>query len=128
MSDTDAIGRLADRFVTAVENSDVESLDGIYTADAVVWRNYDRRAQPRDENIAGISKFPKLFKAFKYTEIRRDFFSGGFVQQHVVCGIKAGGEAFRVPVCMVVTVSDGRIARIDEYFDSAQDARPAGFR
>jgi ketosteroid isomerase-like protein len=120
--------RLADRFVAAVENSDAAALDAIYAPDAVVWRNYDRRAQPRDENIAGIAKFPELFKAFKYTDIRRDFFPGGFVQQHVVTGIKAGGEAFRVPVCMVIAVSGGRIARIDEYFDSAQDARPAGSR
>jgi ketosteroid isomerase-like protein len=42
--------------------------------------------------------------------------------------MRRGGEAFGVPVCVVIAVSDGRIARIDEYFDSAQDARPAGFR
>jgi ketosteroid isomerase-like protein len=30
-----------------------------------------------------------------------------------------GGEAFSMPLCMSVTVRDGRIARLDEYLDSA---------
>jgi ketosteroid isomerase-like protein len=30
-----------------------------------------------------------------------------------------GGEAFRMPLCMNVTVRDGRIARLEEYVDSA---------
>ena len=50
------------------------------------------------------------------------------MQQFVASGIKAGGESFRVPVCQVIAVRGGQIARIDEYFDSAQDARPPGER
>ncbi|HEY1588361.1 MAG TPA: hypothetical protein VGG00_01410, partial [Rhodanobacter sp.] len=68
--------------------------------------------------------FPHLFKTFRYVDIRRHFYPGGFVQQHVVSGIKANGDSFRVPVCMVIAVRDAKIARIDEYFDSAQDPRP----
>lgn len=124
MADTGLMEQLANRFVAAVESADTKALDHIYTADAVVWRNYDRREQPRDDNIAGVAKFPQLFKSFKYVNIRRHFFAGGFVQQHIVSGVKANGDVFRVPVCMVIAVRDGRIARIDEYFDSAQDARP----
>jgi ketosteroid isomerase-like protein len=128
MSDADSMRRLADRFVAAVESSDAQALDAIYARDAVIWRNYDRRAQPRDENIAGITEFPRLFKSFRYVDVRREFFPGGFVQQHVCKGVKANGDPFEVPVCMVIAVSGGRIARIDEYFDSTQDARPTEFR
>ena len=35
------------------------------------------------------------------------------------CTLVNGGEAFRMPVCMNVTVRDGRIARLEEYLDSA---------
>jgi ketosteroid isomerase-like protein len=122
------MGQLADRFFAAIEAVDTKALDSIYTDDAVVWHNYDNLEQPRAANIAMLSAFPKMFKSFKYVKIRRAFFDGGFVQQHVCSGIKADGHAFEVPNCMVVTVRGDRIARIDDYFDSAQDARPAGQR
>jgi len=115
----ESMQRLAERFVAAIEAADGAALDAIYTKDAVVWRNYDRLEQARDKNIAGIASFPKLFKSFKYAEIRRNFFEHGFVQQHVASGVKADGSGFRVPVYMVVTVRGDQIARIDEYFDSA---------
>lgn len=126
--DTDSMKGLADRFVAAIENADRKLLDAIYTADAVVWHNYDDLEQSRDDNIAAISGYPKLFKSFAYANIRRAFFDGGFVQQHVARGVKASGQSFEVPVCMVVTVRGDRISRIDEYFDSAQDARPPQYR
>jgi len=57
MTDTASLQRLADRFVAAVESADLQALDAIYTPDAVVWRNYDRREQPPDQNIATIAGF-----------------------------------------------------------------------
>jgi uncharacterized protein len=119
---------LADRFFAAIEAVDRAALDAIYTADAVVWHNYDNVEQPRDANIEMLSNIPTMFKSFRYVKIRRAFFDGGFVQQHVVTGVKASGEAFEVPNCMVVTVRGDQIARIDDYFDSAQDARPPKYR
>jgi ketosteroid isomerase-like protein len=122
------MNRIADRFFAAIERADADALESIYTADAVIWHNYDDREQPRDDNIAMLRKFPQMFKAFKYEKIRRSFFEGGFVQQHVCTGIKADGQAFAVPNCMVVTMRGAQIARIDDYFDSAQDARPSADR
>jgi ketosteroid isomerase-like protein len=128
VTNVESLKQLADRFFAAIEAFDHEALDAIYTKDAVVWHNYDNVEQPRDANIAMLSKFPTMFKTFKYDNIRRGFFDGGFVQQHVVRGVKANGEPFAVPNCMVITVKGGQIARIDDYFDSAQDARPAQHR
>ena len=116
--------KIANRFFAAIEAADCKALDEIYTADAVVWHNYDNVEQPRDANIAMLAKFPDMFRSFRYANVRRKFFDGGFVQQHVCTGVKVSGEPFEVPNCMVVTVRGGQIARIDDYFDSAQDARP----
>ena len=124
MIDIESMQTLANRFFDAIERVDRQALEDSYTADAVVWHNYDNVEQPRDENIAMLMNFPQFFKSFKYTDVRRSFFEGGFVQQHVCRGVKVNGESFAVPNCMVVTVRGGRIARIDDYFDSAQDARP----
>lgn len=128
MTDAKSMDLLATRFFAAIEAVDSAAVDAIYTADAVVWHNYDNIEQSRDDNIAMLANFPKMFRIFKYTDIRREFFEGGFVQQHVVRGVKASGEAFAVPNCMVVKVRGNQIARIDDYFDSGQDARPAEFR
>lgn len=119
---------LADRYFAAVEAADLETLRQIYAADAKIWHNYDNAEQSREANIATVATFPKLFKSFRCSEVRRSYFDGGFVQQHVVCGEKATGEPFAVPACMVVAVQDDQIVRVDEYFDSAQDARPADQR
>jgi ketosteroid isomerase-like protein len=123
-----ALRDLADRFVAALEAADVAALDALYAPEAVVWHNYDRVEQTRDRNIESIGRFPKQFRSIQFQNIRRGFFEGGYVQQHVAAGIKADGSTFRVPVCMVVTLRGKQISRVDEYFDSAHDARPVGER
>ncbi len=128
MSENASVKQLADRFFAAIEQADGKALDSIYTPDAVIWHNYDDVEQSRDDNIAMLMNFPQVFKTFKYEKIRRSYFDGGFVQQHVCTGVKSNGQAFAVPNCMVVTVRGGQIARIDDYFDSAQDARPEAYR
>ena len=123
MTNAESIDRLANRFFAAVEAADAKTLDGIYTADAVIWHNFDNYEQPREENLALLAQFPTMFKSFKYTEVRRRIFDHGFVQQHVARGVNAKGKPFELSACLVVSVRGDQIARIDEYFDSAQDPR-----
>jgi ketosteroid isomerase-like protein len=52
-------------------------------------------------------------------EIRRSATDDGFVQRHVLVVTNRAGRRVEVPACIVATVHDGRITRIDEYFDSA---------
>ena len=49
-------------------------------------------------------------------------FDDGFVQQHVLHGVRADGVAVTLPACIVCQVEHGRITRLDEYFDSARGA------
>ena len=51
----------------------------------------------------------------RYEAVRLAPVPGGFVQQHVV-----RGRALVLPAVVVCQVRDGRITRLDEYFDSAQ--------
>lgn len=52
--------------------------------------------------------------------LKLQVFDGGFVVQGVTAGVSAEGVPVRVPTCLVVTVVDGKIARFEEYADSAQ--------
>ena len=46
-------------------------------------------------------------------------FEDGWVFQGTTVGTSAAGVPVRIPTCLVVTVDNGRIARFEEYADSA---------
>jgi ketosteroid isomerase-like protein len=48
------------------------------------------------------------------------------VQQHVLRGTAPNGKPLEVPACIVFTVRGGRVARLDEYLDTAQIAALRG--
>jgi ketosteroid isomerase-like protein len=55
-----------------------------------------------------------------YTRRRLEVFEGGFVEQHLLRGKLADGREVSLAACIVCKVRDGRITRLDEYFDSAE--------
>jgi ketosteroid isomerase-like protein len=115
-----SFGTIADRFFEAIESTDLEVVEALYSSDASVWHSYDNLVQTRTENIAVIASFPVIFSTFKYCEIRRHFFEDGLVQQHVLRGTTKAGVPFALFACMVITIWRGQISHIDEYFDTAQ--------
>ena len=55
-----------------------------------------------------------------YDVLDRQFFPGGFVQQHVLHGTTRTGAPYSLRVGIIIRVGrDALIARIDEYFDPA---------
>jgi len=119
---SDDIRALAQRFFDAVENGDVEALRGIYAPDAIIWHNTDELETTVADNLEVLAGFVKRISERRYRDRRVQVFDGGFVQQHVLHGVRADGVAVSLPACLVCLVKDGRITRLDEYFDSAQVA------
>lgn len=122
MTTTTSALELAERLFTAVERGDVEALREIYAPDAPIWHNTDQRVQTVEENLRTIRWIAANVKGFRYEEIRRTVTETGFVEQHLTRGTGPGGAEFNIPACIVCTVVDGRITRLDEYLDSAQVA------
>ncbi len=59
----------------------------------------------------------------RYEILDRQFFDGGFVQQHILNANGRNGGSIAMRVCIVIKVgADGLITRIDEYFDPAEMA------
>jgi hypothetical protein len=52
-------------------------------------------------------------------DVRCRVFDGGFVVQATTAGTSADGRPVRVPTCLVVNLVDGKVARFEEYTDSA---------
>jgi ketosteroid isomerase-like protein len=119
MSNSKDMNALADRIMRAIEQSDVETVTICYGPDARIWHNFDGKEQSVEENLRTIRWIDKRLKNRKYQIVSRYAFDGGYVQQHVLTGTLNNGQAFSMPACLIVTVRDGRIARLEEYLDSA---------
>jgi ketosteroid isomerase-like protein len=115
----DSIRKLAERFFDAVERGDLETVQAIYAPDAIIWHNSDGIAGTVADNLRTLTNFIKFVPERRYAESRLDVFDGGFVEQHVLKGTLASGKQVSLDACIVCKVKDGRITRLDEYFDSA---------
>ena len=111
---------LADRLTRAYEQNDTDAIAACYTTDARIWHNIDGLEQSVEEQLGATRWLNEQLKNLRYEIVSRHSFDGGYFQQYIVHGTLAhGGEPFSMPLCMSVTVRDGRIARLDEYLDSA---------
>lgn len=116
------IRALATRFFDAIEQGDVETVAACYAPDVVIWHNNDGLTQTRAENLKTLAGLVQHFSDRRYEDRRLDAFDGGFVQQHVLSATRRDGTRVSLPAVLVCRVEDGRITRLDEYFDSAHVA------
>ncbi|HLK24213.1 MAG TPA: nuclear transport factor 2 family protein [Caulobacteraceae bacterium] len=121
MAEEDVLA-LADRFVSAVESGDIAAVQAIYAPEARIWHNFDRVEQTVEQNLRVLGWLARTLPHRRYRVIRREALRDGFFQQHVLEATLPDGTAWSMPACLVVTVKDGRISRLDEYLDSAQAA------
>jgi ketosteroid isomerase-like protein len=117
---------LAERFFAAVAAGDAEAVRSIYAPDVVVWHNHDGGTQTGEQNLRVLAAATHAITGFRYEEVRRRPTPDGFIEQHVLRGTAPDGTELAVPACIVCTVADGRITRLDEYFDSAHIAALLG--
>ena len=113
---------LCERFFAAASSGDLDAVRAIYAPEAVIWHNNDDTEQTVDENLRVLRWATSRIAGFRYEDVRRTATSTGFMEQHTLRGTAPNGEDLRVPACIVCTVVDGRITRLDEYFDPAQIA------
>jgi ketosteroid isomerase-like protein len=116
---------VADDLFASIEKGDIDGVRSVYAPDVVVWHNTDGVEQSVEQNLRTLQWVVDNLSDRSYDDVRRTEYDGGFVQQHVLRFTK-GGERREIPACIVATVADGRITRIDEYIDSAHVARITG--
>ncbi len=113
---------LADRFFAAIPKGDAAALRQLYAPDAVIWHNFDQKAQSVDENLRVLEWIAANVRNLRYEEISRIVTPQGWVQQHVLRGTAPNGKPLEVPACIVFSVRAGRVTRVEEYLDTAQIA------
>lgn len=111
-----------ERFFAALEGGDIPTVEAIYTPDARIWHNDASGEQGVADNLKTLAGLHRVVTGQRYEITRRLAVEGGVFQQHVLTGTLPDGTAIAMPAAMYLTVADGRVARIEEYLDSAQAA------
>ena len=115
------VEEVADRLFTAIEKGDAATVEALWDADVLVWKSAEPEEQAKNRALRVIAWFMDSTTSRRYEILDRQFFDGGFVQQHVLHAAGKDGESISLRVCIVIKVgANGLITKIDEYFDPAE--------
>ncbi|MBI3213684.1 MAG: DUF4440 domain-containing protein [Mycobacterium sp.] len=116
--DHTAVCDVADALFSAIERGDIPAIEKLWGDDVAVWHSGDVHDNDRARALKVIVWFIKRTTERSYLILDRQFFDGGFVQQHILHATGTGGGVIALRVCIVIKVgADRLITRIDEYFD-----------
>jgi ketosteroid isomerase-like protein len=118
----DEITALATGFFDAIERGDIDAVAACYAEDVGVWHNTDGLVNTKAENLETLAGFIRGIPERRYENRRLVAFPGGFVQQHLLKGVRRDGKTVELAACLVCAVADGKITRLDEYFDAGHVA------
>src|SRR4029077_15323114 len=123
ITESDAIVDVADRLFAAIANSDIAQVTALFNDDVLVWHSGDKMDSAKARGLRIIDWFIGSTPDRRYEILDRQFFDGGFVQQHILHANGRNGGSISMRVCIVIKVgANGLIDRIDEYFDPAEIA------
>jgi ketosteroid isomerase-like protein len=114
-----AMRALALSLVSAAERGSGDDIMAIFDPEAVIWHNTDDLTVTMADNLPPSAAFAAKVPDRRYEDIKITPFDGGYFQQHRLVGKSVDGKPFSLPACAIMHVRDGKIVRIDEYFDSA---------
>ncbi len=114
------IAAMAKRFFDAIEQGDIETMQNSFIPEAEIWHNTDELIVTPAQTAVTLTGMVARIKDREYADRRLTAFPGGFVQQHVLKGKRVHDDVeVRLPCAIICKVEDGKITRLDEYFDSA---------
>jgi ketosteroid isomerase-like protein len=111
---------VAERLFAAIESGDAAAVEALWDDDVAVWKSAEPEDQTKKRALRVIFWFMDTTTERRYEILDRQYFDGGFVQQHVLHATGRNGGSISMRVCIVIKVgANGLISRIDEYFDPA---------
>lgn len=120
MNNNAAADAVADAVFGAIERGDLEQLGRLWADDIEVWHSNDEVVQDKVHNLATIGWMIENTASVEYRDIVRDPTAEGFVQRHTLRLTHHDERTADLAVAIFLSISDGQVIRIDEYFDSAR--------
>ena len=110
---------LLDETFAAAEAGDWAKFRSMFANDAVLKQNVGPE-QPVDVAMQTLPLFTADGTTLKYENVRRVHGESSITEIHDAVFTKPDGRVIRIDICVVVQYNDdGKIARTDEYLDSA---------
>ena len=114
-----AMHDLADRLFRALEANDTDAVAACCSPDAEFFKNGTRSGSLADM-LPGFASLRSRVGDHRYTDVRREVFAGGFVEEHRVISTLPDGSPLDVVACVIGRTDDaGRIVELTEYVDTA---------
>jgi ketosteroid isomerase-like protein len=113
-----------DRFFGSMQPCDTAVVRDCLTEDGIVWHSFDKVAMRPDDVVKSWETMAASFTERGVTDVRRQQTPTGYVQQHLFVVRMKDGTRKAWPVCIVVQVAGGKIARLDEYIDLSSGFDP----
>ncbi len=110
----------AEHFVMSIQRGDTAAVRACYAPHAKIWHNTDHVEQTVDKNIELVKWLHRTLTNVRYRVLKRVALADGFLQTHVLEGTRADGSRFNLDACVIITLENDLIVRLDEYIDSAQ--------
>jgi ketosteroid isomerase-like protein len=115
------VAEVADRLFAAIERGHADAVEKMWDDDVLVWKSAQPEEQDKTRALRVISWFMHTTTERRYEILDRQFFDGGFVQQHILHATSREGGSIALRVCIVIKVgANGLVTKIDEYFDPAE--------
>lgn len=112
---------VAARLFEHIENKNIDGVAQLYADDVEVWHNFSDASQDKATNLKTLAGLCAGVAEIRYDVQERLVLPDGRVlQRHVLCGRVGDGTEVRIPACMLISIADGCIRRIDEYLDTGQ--------
>lgn len=109
--------QLCEAFFKGTANADNALLRDV-CSEAFTGSQNDGPAMNLDALVKFSAITAKAVKNFHYENVVRSSSAEGFVEEHDVCCDLPGGDKFRMRLCCVGSISNGKITSVREYFDS----------
>lgn len=109
---------LANRFTEAFNNADEDAFRALFAENATLWHSHDNLDQTVDENWEAQVQMRIAFEAsFEVKSLEE--LTDGYLQQYVVRFTnRQNGKSVDVYACIIATVENGLITRMQEYLDT----------
>lgn len=120
---SDANVALCTRFFDAVERGDQTTMAELMVPNATIWHCSDDQTLPFAHFLPGLTALARW--SFRYGARHYSPLPDGALAQHRLQGTLPDGSRVDVPVAVRLVVENGRIARLEEYLDTAAVAKLA---
>jgi ketosteroid isomerase-like protein/predicted ester cyclase len=111
--------QLANALFDSIESGDKREFLSLCTSDARVIDTTEGSDIPIAQEAEFLANLPTLFKKFKYGQRRYAATSDGAVLQHSLQGESQSGHTVDLPIMIRMYVANGKVRRLEEYYDSS---------